>query len=1393
MRCKKILAAAVSVVMAAGQFSVGAFAENPGESSSAALSADGDTTGEQDGTTSNDESKSYDIGDVNGNGKIDINDVVKTAAHIKARKLLSEKGMKAADINADGKINITDLTLLAAYIKGKKNISAYTDLPVVKNPREKQTNFKLIEFNVDKNTKTVSWNAAADMTNYNVQFTNGDKTKEINTRSTGTNIPYDMFKDGKLTVTITPSRLVWTEDGERTYDHGDTTGYLLKIKPEMIHGTITVTDEKGKAKIDWQAADFASGYHVYDITNTASDGKPKLIADTDTDQLITDFPAGGTVKLLIVPFNSVGEAEGVNAELTSGTVTEPDPVADLAAPTFGGYYYVSDTKSATLSWNGVSGAEGYEVSIQLNGKWVAYTTTAKSYKFTDLAPRTGFKTRVRAYKTINGKKAYGSYSSTVTVITDGYVKCVTATPIYANTNTSSTQVGKLAVGDVIMQTDLPANGWTRVFLPNTNGTQTGYVPTSCLTSYDVNTDPVADLAAPTFNGYFYNSDTTTATLIWNGVSGAEGYEASIQINGKWVAYNTTAKSYKFTNLASCTGFKTRVRAYKTINGQKAYGKYSTTVTVITDGYVKCTTATPIYASASTSSTKLGNLYVGDTIMQTDLPANGWTKVFLPNSNGTQIGYVPTNCLNGTSTTDPVADLAAPTFNGYFYNSDTTTATLMWNGVSGADGYEASIQINGKWVAYNTTAKSYKFTNLASCTGFKTRVRAYKTINGQKAYGKYSTTVTVITDGYVKCTTATPIYASASTSSTKLGNLYVGDTIMQTDLPANGWTKVFLPNSNGTQIGYVPTNCLNGTSTTDPVADLAAPTFNGYFYNSDTTTATLMWNGVSGADGYEASIQINGKWVAYNTTAKSYKFTNLASCTGFKTRVRAYKTINGQKAYGKYSTTVTVITDGYVKCTTATPIYASASTSSTKLGNLYVGDTIMQTDLPANGWTKVFLPNSNGTQIGYVPTNCLNGTSTTDPVADLAAPTFNGYFYNSDTTTATLMWNGVSGADGYEASIQINGKWVAYNTTAKSYKFTNLASCTGFKTRVRAYKTINGQKAYGKYSTTVTVITDGYVKCTTATPIYASASTSSTKLGNLYVGDTIMQTDLPASGWTKVFLPNSNGTQIGYVPTNCLNGSANSKSYVNHDLSVINQDGYLGGNPAVLGCEETALASVLNYQFGINVSKNTLIDYYMPEQAFSNGTINVDPNYCFWGSPYHMEGSVGYGCYAPLIAQSANQYLKALGVRDNYNIALNTDYYTGNNVNKLKFDPTKLDLGDTKVSGGLDLNGLKKELDKGNNPIIWYSEIEPYAVCTQTLTAGQKYTNPGSGTYNFTWYGRQHTVVLMGYDDTNKCFIIGNVENFDRTSFYGKTQTISYDEFMNSYNTLGRQTVVISKK
>jgi hypothetical protein len=68
------------------------------------------------------EPEEYALGDVNGNTKIDITDLVQTAAHVKGKRLLDEKGRKAADINNDGKINVADIARIAAHIKGKKLI-----------------------------------------------------------------------------------------------------------------------------------------------------------------------------------------------------------------------------------------------------------------------------------------------------------------------------------------------------------------------------------------------------------------------------------------------------------------------------------------------------------------------------------------------------------------------------------------------------------------------------------------------------------------------------------------------------------------------------------------------------------------------------------------------------------------------------------------------------------------------------------------------------------------------------------------------------------------------------------------------------------------------------------------------------------------------------------------------------------------------------------------------------------------------------------------------------------------------------------------------------------------------------------------------------------------------
>ena len=77
---------------------------------------------------------------------------------------------------------------------------------------------------------------------------------------------------------------------------------------------------------------------------------------------------------------------------------------------------VASTTATTvkLSWTKVSGATGYLVQKQVDGKWKdVKTTTSTSYNVTGLKTNTTTPFRVKAYVTQNDKKIYGSVSSTV--------------------------------------------------------------------------------------------------------------------------------------------------------------------------------------------------------------------------------------------------------------------------------------------------------------------------------------------------------------------------------------------------------------------------------------------------------------------------------------------------------------------------------------------------------------------------------------------------------------------------------------------------------------------------------------------------------------------------------------------------------------------------------------------------------------------------------------------------------------------------------------------------------------------------------------------------------------------------------------------------------------------
>ena len=70
------------------------------------------------------------VGDVTGDGKINIMDVVKLYAHVKGTPITDEYALACGDVSGDGKINIMDVVKLYAHVKG---------VSLVTKPSEEET------------------------------------------------------------------------------------------------------------------------------------------------------------------------------------------------------------------------------------------------------------------------------------------------------------------------------------------------------------------------------------------------------------------------------------------------------------------------------------------------------------------------------------------------------------------------------------------------------------------------------------------------------------------------------------------------------------------------------------------------------------------------------------------------------------------------------------------------------------------------------------------------------------------------------------------------------------------------------------------------------------------------------------------------------------------------------------------------------------------------------------------------------------------------------------------------------------------------------------------------------------------------------------------------------
>ena len=107
---------------------------------------------------------------------------------------------------------------------------------------------------------------------------------------------------------------------------------------------------------------------------------------------------------------------------TQGASPAPTPTpAQIAKPKTPAFSVTAGKKQATIKWKKISSASGYVVyrATSKSGKYTAVSTLKKgstvSYTNKKLASKKTYYYKVRAYRTVNGKKVYSSYSKVKSV------------------------------------------------------------------------------------------------------------------------------------------------------------------------------------------------------------------------------------------------------------------------------------------------------------------------------------------------------------------------------------------------------------------------------------------------------------------------------------------------------------------------------------------------------------------------------------------------------------------------------------------------------------------------------------------------------------------------------------------------------------------------------------------------------------------------------------------------------------------------------------------------------------------------------------------------------------------------------------------------------------------
>ena len=308
--------------------------------------------------------------------------------------------------------------------------------------KEELDQVKDLEYNLEKDKVYLNWSKVKDADEYIVYISiNGGNYSEIG-RVTGREATInDLRENTTYKVKIAAYN-----------KHDDVYGKESNVITFKTDKSFEDTIEVGKVKnididvngnrvdLDWSKVTNADEYEVYLSKNS---GSYDLIGTVkNNNATISNLSYNTSYKIKIRAYNekydeygAYSDIESFKTEKNNNDEDEDDDYTSTSVGTVKGLDVdVKNRNEIALEWAAVSKADGYEVYLSEDGDPYELVLTTEYVRdiVTDLEYNTSYRVKVRAYKEVDGRKKYGSYSSVKSFKTEKY-----------NSSINNEEVGKV--------------------------------------------------------------------------------------------------------------------------------------------------------------------------------------------------------------------------------------------------------------------------------------------------------------------------------------------------------------------------------------------------------------------------------------------------------------------------------------------------------------------------------------------------------------------------------------------------------------------------------------------------------------------------------------------------------------------------------------------------------------------------------------------------------------------------------------------------------------------------------------------------------------------------------------------------------------------------------------